>query len=382
MIKNDIFMYGLNDLSIIPASVTSTIHRNDASVVNSDDMLPIFTAPMPSVVDDTNYGEFIKNKINVVIPRTVSFDKRMSLMYDVFVAVSLEEFNYLFIDERSSVENNDRQMYICIDIANGHMGYMHSMMMEAKLKYRKNLVLMAGSVANPAIYKSFAEIGVDYIRVGIGGGSICTTSVLSGVHVTLPYILSKMVPQKEEMEQLVKRYRNDQSAHAEDIIEEIEAMVLQLKKEDKKDKNKKHELMTVPKIIVDGGIDSFAKINKLLALGADYVMLGGMLAKCKESAAKTINIDGEDYHEYYGMSTVKAQLEYGIKKENLRLPEGIEKRVKVEYTLKEFTNMFSFYLREAMSLTDCKNLNDFGPKKVTIGIISNNAFSEFNDGKK
>lgn len=379
-------MYGLDDLTIVPALKTKTIHRGDASVVRSNGKLPIFVAPMPSIINDKNYTTFEEAGFNTIIPRTVDISIRLALMYKTFVAVGLNEFKTFFVDEKTSIANNDKEFYICIDIANGHMEYMENLIIEAKLKYRNNLILMAGSIANAALYPNFARIGVNYIRVGIGGGSICTTSVLSGVHATLPYILNGIQLYKDEVKNMYKEIHSQARIEDNDNIEDNEVLehireLARNRRRGKAEEKKTYfpeELYTIPKVVVDGGINTYAKINKLLALGADYVMLGGMLAKTDEACGETKYINGIKHRVYYGMSTVKAQLEYGTKQEDIRLEEGIEKLIPIEYSLEQFVNNYSFYLREAMSLTNCDSLDKFNPANVNLCLISNNAFSEFN----
>lgn len=375
----DKIMYGLDDIVILPSNSTKIVHRGDISIKNESNKYPIFVSPMPSIINEHNYKTFSDAGLNVIIPRTVDISIRLNLINNIFVAMGLDEFKEYFLSETNSLSNNDEKFYVCIDIANGHMEYLHNLLLEAKLKYRNNLVLMAGSVADGSLYNKFANIGIDYIRVGIGGGSICTTSVLSGCHVTLPYILSSMIKYKKEAESKYRAIHNEESI--DNDIDEIEIPDDRRNRRKAVNKENKYlrELFTVPKIIVDGGINTFAKINKLLALGADYVMLGNMLAQTEEACADTIIKDNNKYHVYYGMSTKRAQIEYNRKE--LKIEEGIERLVPIKYTLKEFIDFFSFYLREAMSLTNCEHLYQFNPDNVNLMLITQNGFNEFNSNK-
>jgi hypothetical protein len=78
--------------------------------------------------------------------------------------------------------------------------------------------------------------------------------------------------------------------------------------------------------------------------------------------------------EYYGMSTKRAQKEFG--KEGNKTEEGIASHVVVEYTLSDWTTRFTDYLRSAMSYTNAKNLNRF-IGKVEYGILSPTAIRTF-----
>lgn len=157
------------------------------------------------------------------------------------------------------------------------------------------------------------------------------------------------------------------------------------------------------KIVADGGFKKFSDINKALALGADYVMLGSMLNKCIESAGdtykKNINEEGfsklksyleqdsynkklyeEDikcgllYKKYRGMSTKEVQKEWG--RTELKTSEGISKYNKVEYTLSGFIKNLEDYLRSAMSYTGSKTLNEF--RESSFEMITPAAFQRFN----
>lgn len=387
---DEMIMYDWDDLSMIPAHKTKIRHRADCVVNNSDGMLPLFASPMSSVISIDNYKKFLSNGINVVIPRTEPLDKRLSLINDVFVAFGLEEFERTFVNSKTRIADMDKQMYVCIDIAFGHMEYLSNVIMIAKDYYKKNLVIMAGNVTSPEAYERLGYAGVNYVRVGIGGGSVCTTSVLSGVHVTIPSILPRLYDSKRSLE-LQKKEQNNNPDEAignyQDII--MDGMRIRIPDEvaymykQEKDANSSSidgaRNLEVPKIIVDGGFNSYAKINKALAMGADYVMLGGMLAMTEEACGDIVDNNEGRFHVYYGMSTERAQIEYNGKA--TRKEEGITKLVPIKYSVKTFVDEFKFYLREAMSMTNSSNLDEFSPNNIMFRIISNSAFNAFNTNK-
>lgn len=163
-----------------------------------------------------------------------------------------------------------------------------------------------------------------------------------------------------------------------------------------------------PKVIADGGFSNFDQIIKALALGADYVMLGKIFAMSEEACGEIVyqeqvvptKIDlsafndearaifkasGFDqvrinktiqvpYRKYYGMSTKKAQSEFG--NTELKTAEGIETLVPIKYTLAGWCDNFISYLRSAMSYCNSKNLDEF-KKNATIKQISNNSFNSY-----
>ena len=69
----------------------------------------------------------------------------------------------------------------------------------------------------------------------------------------------------------------------------------------------------------------------------------------------------ECYREYYGMSTKRAQIEFG--KEGVKTEEGIASVIRIEHSLEDWTQRFTDYLRSAMSYTNAKNLNRFSSQR-------------------
>lgn len=287
---------------------------------------PIFTAPMSSIVDDKNVNVFDSHCINAIVPRSVDYDTRIELAKSLYwIAMGLEEFEN-FIDSNPKFE----EIYICVDMANGHMRKLMDLAAIAKHKFGNSLILMVGNIANAETYKKYAEIGVDYVRVGIGGGSVCETNTLTGVGQDLPKLIQEC-----------RKIKGDN--------------------------------INYPNIVADGGINSIRDIIIALALGADYVMCGRIFAKCEEACGKhlqyfrDLNSETGDmilHRLYYGMSTKRAQIEFHSKK--IKPEEGKEDWVKVEYTLKEWTEQFDAAISSTMSYCNVSMLRDFiGKVKVS-----------------
>ncbi len=315
--------YSLDDISIIPARISSINHRSECNPCNFDDMLPLFTAPMSSVIDDKNYQIFMDNKINTIIPRNVPIDIRVNLMIKTFVAMSLYEFDTYI---NTAEVNLDVIKYICIDIANGHMKKLLDLCTKAKVTHGNSLILMAGNIANPATYADYAKAGIDFIRLSIGQGSACITASNSAIYYPQGSLIEETYEVKKFVETHIKYANNN---------------------------NVPSDYRSCPFIIADGGFDNFDKIIKALALGADYVMLGKLFAQCEEACGC---IDDKGTRNYYGMSTRKAQKE--ISSFSNKTSEGIEFEVPVSYTLAQWCDNFTSYLRTTMSYTDSKTLDD------------------------
>lgn len=159
--------YSLKDISIVPAAVSSIDSRSQCKPYTDEGMLPLFTAPMSSVVGLENYKLFKENKIHPIIPRNIDFEIRKQMCLEAWCAFSLKEFEDLFC---TGDIIDDKKRYVLIDIANGGMLKLHNLIREAKIKHGNNLIIMAGNVANPETYEALSNSGCNYVRIGIGGG--------------------------------------------------------------------------------------------------------------------------------------------------------------------------------------------------------------------
>lgn len=175
--------YSYNDLTIIPEVISDVESRSQCNPFISENKLPIFASPMASVVNFENYETFLDNGITPIIPRNISLEVRKDLMNDQqWVALSLREFEDLFITNYNDrIEEIGNHYYICVDIANGHMKSLYEKCKTAKEladQHNYTLTIMTGNIANPKTYEWIIKFNynikvIDYIRVGIGGGSGC-----------------------------------------------------------------------------------------------------------------------------------------------------------------------------------------------------------------
>lgn len=331
-----------NDITIVPEVLSTISSRSEITPFLDNGKLPIFTAPMDMVIDDSNVLEFYQSGMNICLPRNVKYENLKDDRF--FYSYGLDEIIDL-IKRGSKLPKK-----ILIDVANGHMLNLYNVAKVIKGEH-DDIELMVGNIANPETYRKYCEIGVDYIRVGIGGGSACTTSANVSIHYPMASLIN-------ECYEISKEFKNP------------------------------------TKIIADGGFRNFSDIIKALALGANYVMIGGLLNKCFESCSdfyiKENNVfktltkddallmynDGVDIYKYYrGMSTKEVQKTW--KKKELKTGEGITKYNKVEYTIEGWSENFTDYLKSAMSYSDKRNLYSFIGKAKWI-TISNNAFNRFN----
>lgn len=333
-------LYSLQDITLIPAEISTISSRSECNPRYENGKLPIFVAPMSQILDENNW-EIFNKYVNTVIPRNIPLETRLELSTKTFVALSLDEFENRFCYDQELEATH----YILIDVANGHMEKLLNACLLAKTFCEDKLVLMAGNVANPATYFEYARAGIDYIRMSIGSGSQCTTAN-TGIFYPMGSLIQKTKDKKKHVEAWF--------GHPDSSFKSI------------------------PKIVADGGFNTFGDIIKALALGADYVMCGKIFAQTIEACGPTYRkyideIDlteeqkpfvkfelGESYvdvRNYYGMSTKMAQKEFG--KEGNKTEEGIYSTLLVTCHLDQWITEFTDYLKSAMSYTNHKCLNTF-----------------------
>lgn len=347
MINKEIIQYDFNDLIIEPEVITSIKSRKNINI-RENNMLPLMTAPMDTVINEKNSDIYENLGIIPILTRIKDADEFYAST-EKFLSYSLSQVEDIFLKKQQIIYN--RPYKVLIDVANGHMKSLHDLSKKLKKTYGDNIKLMVGNIANPVTIDEFCKIKVDYVRIGIGGGSSCTSSANVAVGGSLAYLIQETY----------------------------------------KIRNKFHTPKT--QIIADGGIKSYSDAIKAIALGADYVMLGGILNKSLESCAITKKENGEVidqysdeaknmflsdiplYKEFRGMSTKDVQISLG--KENLTTSEGIITKNKVEYLLATWVENFEDYLKSAMSYTNKNNLNDF-KGKVNLNIVSENYFKRYN----
>ncbi len=245
--------------------------RSEANPYNEDGFLPLITAPMYSVVNETNYQTFLDNKIQVCLPRNVDYNLQSNNAF--FIAYSLQEFQDEFINNRQRSLGEIKK--VCIDTANGNIPALHDAIRKAKEIHGGNLIIMAGNVSSVEAFVELAKTGVDYIRVGIGGGGGCNTTSNTGVG-------------QEDLGELIKDCYNYKTNYP-----------TFLRGHELIDKKQIFNINNV-KIIADGissyikqcetkygfNDNGYAAINKLLFAGADLVMVGKLFAQCVESAGE------------------------------------------------------------------------------------------------
>ena len=366
--------YSYNDIAIVPAIKSDVEHRSECNPYTGkfgDSSLPIFTAPMSTVVNEKNFSLFEDNNIIPILPRNFPLETRIDyLKRGKWAAVGLQEFEDLFIRNNWNMELYP-DVNVLIDIANGHMSKLHNLIYDAKTKYMWPIrfKVMAGNIANPQTYYEMVKVGVDFCRINIGVGEGCITWSNLGTGYPCASLISEIYEIKKKLE------------HCGEFT---------------------------PMIIADGGIRNYSDVLKAKALGSDYVMIGGLFSKLIESAAPTFyyqndgksiteidpfehkidaypdgtfDIDEEhiidNLHKvFYGMASRRGQED--INGEKKKTSEGIQKILPATTNLRKWKENMVSYMQSAMSYTNCYHIDEFNPENVDCIIISNQTKESIN----
>ena len=216
----------------------------------------------------------------------------------VFFSIGITDQDLERLDAAMDGPVETRPIFVCLDVANGYSEKFTETVREIRARYPK-IVLMAGNVVTGEMTEELILSGADIVKVGIGPGSVCTTRKMTGVGY----------PQLSA------------------VIECADAA---------------HGLKGL--VCADGGCTVPGDVAKAFAGGADFVMLGGMLAGHDENAGTLITrkfltdeldpkgnrvVEERKFVEFYGMSSDTAMGKHYGGVAEYRASEG--KRVELPY---------------------------------------------------
>lgn len=190
-----------------------------------------------------------------------------------FVSVGIAESDFAKLEQIMQLAHIP---FICLDVANGYTERFVSFLEHVREKYPQT-VIMAGNVVTGEMVEELILSGADIVKIGIGPGSVCTTREKTGVGY----------PQLSA------------------IIECADAA---------------HGLGGL--VCADGGCATPGDVAKAFAAGADFVMLGGMLAGHDESSGEIIEKQGKKFKRFYGMSSSEAMERHHGTVADYRASEG------------------------------------------------------------
>jgi IMP dehydrogenase len=282
--------------------------------------LPIISSPMDTVTEKDmciamagRGGLGVVHRYNTIDEQQRVIESLYNQINNIAVAIGVSDD----FKERASACVASGASTLCIDVAHGHHALVEGAIKTLKDKYGENVHVMAGNVATLEAFNDLADWGADSIRVGVGGGSICSTRIQTGHGI--PTLQSVMDCAETDRNAL---------------------------------------------LIADGGFKVSGDVVKALAAGADFVMLGSMLAATDESPGETyISADGKRYKVYRGMASKEAQMDWRGKTASL---EGVSTTVPYKGSVELVLAELEQGIRSGFSYTGARTLAELQAKAEFI----------------
>lgn len=219
--------------------------------------------------------------------------------------------------ERSEKLVNAGAKVLCIDVAHGDHISVRNAIRTIRDLLGNRVHIMAGNIATLDAYNHISEWGADSVRVGVGGGSICSTRIQTGHGVpTFSSVLECSTSQHNTT------------------------------------------------LVADGGIKTSGDIVKCLAAGANFVMLGSLLAGTDESPGTVITEpNGNKFKTYRGMASKEAQIDW---KGSYSSFEGVSSRVSYKGSVKDVLDDLLRNIRSGLSYSGARNICELQSKATFI----------------
>jgi IMP dehydrogenase len=333
---SDTYSFTYDDISLLPNQISEIAHRSecDTSVEFLGIKLgvPIIGSPMNTVVGGKMSKALADLKCLGIIHRFNTTEEQIKELRDNGLSESVFKAAAIGINKNTDLERLKKLAdfgikIICIDIANGG-----SVMIEEFLNLAQNIVsefklrLIAGNVASYETTEFLIKANVDAIRVGIGNGAMCSTSIKSGIGI----------------------------GQVDAIIRALEART---------------DLNSKVKIIADGGINTPGQMCKALALGCDAVMFGRVLAGTEESPGEVLKYNNQRWKKYCGSAS------FAVKQEKKDYIEGEESLVPYKGAVSKIVKEYTEGLQSSMSYLNSRTIEEFQQKASFVKLTSN-SFNE------
>jgi len=314
-----------DDISLIPTEVSRIKSRTEASTncsfLGLKLNVPVISSPMDSVTGI----EMAKQLSNLGSLGIVNrFDSSLDSVLNSKNGKGIKAISIALNTNLKTIEKIAAKNYlICIDTANANNKEV--LRKTEMIKKTFNVKVIVGNIAHGASLEQLENAGADAVRVGIGSGSVCTTSIQTGIGIgQVSSLLNILFARKDKKLKL--------------------------------------------KIIADGGVKSPGDVAKAIALGADVVMLGRMLSGTRETPGEVIKYNGQLWKKYRGSAS------FGVKMRN-EFIEGEETMVAYKGAVKSVIDGISDGLKSSMSYMNCLNLEELR-KTETFAVLSNSSYLE------
>lgn len=313
-----------NDYLLSPqySSIDSRDNIDLSSQLKDKHTLPIISSPMTTVTEN-EMALAMESKGGLgIIHRYNSITDRIHLSFNsnkACVAFGCNELDSIDKFIKAGITT------FCLDVAHGHTKIVGETLKELKARH-KEIYVIAGNVATQDGYEFLIDHGADAVRVGIGGGSICTTRIQTGHGIPT----------------LASVFDCAKSTYGKPII-------------------------------ADGGIKTTGDMVKCLAAGADFVMLGSYLAGTDEAPGKVHTDEhGNKYKKYVGMASKEAQSQW---RGTVRSVEGVSHQVNYKGSVLNILDEIAINIKSGLSYSGARNIRELQLTAKWVE-ISNQAYAE------
>ena len=315
-----------DDISLIPTEVSRIKSRKEVDTsskfLGMNLSLPVISSPMESVTGIEMAKELnsldclgIVNRFDSSLNEILKDKKNSRKINAISIALNTPLDTIKKLSEGKKI--------ICIDTANANN--LEVLKKSESIKNHLKVKVIVGNIAHGASLKQLVDAGADAVRVGIGSGSVCSTSIQTGIGIgQVSSLLDVYFARKENRFNI--------------------------------------------SIIADGGIKGSGDVAKAISLGADAVMVGRLLAGTRETPGEVIRYKDQLWKKYRGSAS------FGVKMKN-EFIEGEETMVPFKGAVMNVINAISDGLRSSMSYMNCKTIEDLRNIE-TFAVLSNYSYLE------
>ena len=336
-----------DDIQLVP-KFSEVISRKDISLKTLVSrryglLTPLVAAPMDTVCEEEMaYKMFTLGGVGCV-HRFMTIEKQCQIVKNLTTRIysdgnggPFEEWGIMYDDWHSEikqipimaaigVQEEDKHRaqqlvhnganILIIDVAHGHHINVINMLIWCKENLKENVDIIVGNIATSDAAIRLITSGADGLRVGIGGGSLCTTRIKTGFGIPNVTALSEIV-----------------------------------------------RVSSVP-MMADGGIRTSGDIAKALALGASSVMLGSLLAGTDEAPGKIIETPNGLVKRYRGSASLETKITHNQEERNI---EGESTIIPYKGGVKFVVNGLIEGVRSALSYGGADSIETFTPEYVQV----------------
>ncbi len=320
--------FSFEDVLLVPkySNIESRTEIDISSKLGKHEFsLPIISSPMDTVTGPAMASTICDHGGLGILHRYNTIEEQCNLVAEsnaatLAAAIGVSED----LGPRTRALYNCGVKIICIDVAHGHHSNVERALKTLRDAYGEDIAIIAGNVATPEGFSDLQNWGASAIRVGIGGGSICSTRIQTGHGIPTLH-----------------------SVYACSQVKESASL------------------------IADGGIRTTGDIVKAIAAGADFAMLGSMLAGTTESPGEVMkSTNGKKYKVYRGMASRAAQEDWRGEARSL---EGISTTIPFKGSVSNILYDLKQNIRSGLSYSGSRNIKQFQNAPVFVRQTSSGA---------